>query len=213
MPPVISIVGYSNSGKTTFIEKLVDELKSRGYRVAAIKHTSHKIQFDMAGKDSWRYIQAGSDAAAVCSSDMIVMMKPVNEDVTLDEITCFLGEDYDIVLAEGFKQSNAPKIEVHRRDTGPLLKNMKKLIGIVSDEPLSVKTRQFSPDNFKEVCDLLEKGFIKPSKERILLHVNNIPILLTSFPRKIICNTLLAMISCLKGVKEVKNLRIFWKRE
>jgi molybdopterin-guanine dinucleotide biosynthesis protein B len=54
MPPVVSIVGKSKSGKTTFVEKLVQELKSRNYRVATIKHIPRGINFDEPGKDSWQ---------------------------------------------------------------------------------------------------------------------------------------------------------------
>ena len=212
MPPIVSVIGKSKSGKTTLIEKLVQELKSRGYRVATIKHTPQGLDFDEAGKDSWRHIQAGSEATAISSPDKIVMIKPVGQDTNLDEVAYLLGEDYDIILAEGFKQGNAPKIEVHRKDAGPLLKDIKKLIAIVTDEPLESKTRQFSPDGIKDIADLLENGFIKPQAERISLHVNNMPITLTAFPKQIIINVLLAMASCLKGVEEVKNLQIFLKK-
>jgi len=188
MPPIVSVIGNSKSGKTTLIEKLIQELKLRGYRVATIKHTPQGVNFDEPGKDSWRHIQAGREATAVSSPDKIVMIKPIAQEATLDEIACFLGEDYDIILTEGFKQGNAPKIEVHCKDAGPLLKDIKKLIGIVSDEPLETKARQFSPDGIKDIADLLEKGFIKPQKERISLHINNIPVTLTIFPKQIISN-------------------------
>jgi molybdopterin-guanine dinucleotide biosynthesis protein B len=212
MPPIVSVIGNSKSGKTTLIEKLVRELKLRGYRVATIKHTPQGVDFDEAGKDSWRHIQAGSEATAISSPDKVVMIKPLAQDASLDEVAYLLGEDYDIILAEGFKQGNAPKIEVHRKDAGPLLRDIKKLIGIVTDEPLETKARQFSTDSIKDIADLLEKGFIKPQKERLSLHVNNVPITLTTFPKQIISNVLLAMASCLKGVGEVRNLRIFLKK-
>ena len=213
MPPVISIVGKSKSGKTTLIEKLVQELKSRGYRVATIKHTPRGFNFDEPGKDSWRHIQAGSEATAVSSSDKIALVKPVNHEATIDEVASFIGEDYDIILAEGFKQGGVPKIEVHRKDAGPPLRDVKKLIGIATDEPLETKARQFSSDRIKDIANLLEKGFIKPQAQRISLRINNIPISLTLFPRQIITNVLLAMASCLKGVGEIKSLQIFLKRE
>ena len=141
MPPIVSIVGKSKSGKTTLIEKLIGELKSRGYRVATIKHIPRGVNFDEPGKDSWRHIQAGNEATAVSAPDKIVMIKPVGQDVTLDEIGRLLGEDYDIILTEGFKQGNAPKIEIHRKDAGALLKNIKKRIAIVANEPLEPKAR------------------------------------------------------------------------
>lgn len=213
MPPIVSIIGRSKSGKTTLIEKLIQELESRAYRVATIKHIPEGVNFDEPGKDSWRHIQAGSKATAVSSPDKIVIVKPVAQDSTLDETARFLGEDYDIILAEGFKHSSAPKIEVHRKDAGSLLSDIKKLIGIVTDEPLETEARQFLFDDINGLVDILEKGFIKPQIERVSLYVNNTPITLTVFPRQIINNVLLAMASCLKGVGEIRNLQIFLKKE
>jgi len=212
MPPVVSIVGKSESGKTTVIEKLVQELKSRGYRVATIKHIPQGVNFDDPGKDS-RHILDGSEATAISSPGRIVLVKPVAQEATVDEVAGLLGEDYDIVLAEGFKQGSTPKIEVHRKAAGSTLKDLKKQISIVTDEPLETKARQFSLEEVGAVADLLEKGFIKPQKERILLYVDNMPITLTMFPRQIMSNVVLAMASCLKGVGEIRNLKIFVKKE
>jgi len=212
MPPIISIVGKSKSGKTTFIEKLVGELKSRGYRVATIKHTPQGMTLDEPGRDSWRHIQAGSEATAIASPDKIVLIKPIAQALTLDEIVRFFGEDYDIILAEGFKQGNAPKIEVHRKEVGPLLSSIKKRIAIVTDEPVETRIRQFSWQDIKGLADLLEEGFIKPQRERTSLYINNVPIVLTTWPQEIITNVILAMASSLKGVGEVRSLELFLRR-
>jgi molybdopterin-guanine dinucleotide biosynthesis protein B len=212
MPPIVSIVGKSKSGKTTFIEKLIGELKSRGYRVATIKHTPQGMTFDEPDKDSWRHIQAGSEATAITSPDKMVLIKPIAQDVTLGEIVRFFGEDYDIILAEGFKQDDAPKIEVHRKEVGPPLTSIRKLIAIVTDEPLETKTRQFPWQDIKGLADLLEEGFIKPQGERTSLYINNVPIVLTTWPKEVITNVILAMASCLKGVGEVRSLDLFLRR-
>ncbi len=212
MPSIVSIVGNSKSGKTTLIEKLIGELKSRGYHVATIKHTPQGITFDEPGKDSWRHIQAGSEATALSSQDKLVLIKPVAPDITLDEIAQLFGEDYDIILAEGFKQDNAPKIEVHRRESGPPLSDIKKLIAIATDEPVETKTRQFSLDDVKGLADLLEEGFIKPQGERLSLYVNNTPIPMSVFPREFIRNVLVAMVSSLKGVGEMRSLKVFMRK-
>jgi len=213
MPPVVSIVGKSRSGKTIVIERLIGELKSRAYRVATIKHAPQGASFDEPGKDSRRHIEAGSEAVVVSSPNSLVLVKPVSEDTPVEEIVRLLGEDYDIILTEGFKQGSAPKIEVHRRDAGAPLKDIKKRVAIVTDEPLETKARQFSFEDKKGLADLLEKGFIKPQKERISLYVNNTPVPLTTFPKRIIKNVLVAMVSCLKGVKEVTSLQIFLRKE
>jgi len=212
MVPIISIIGKSKSGKTTLLEKLIVELKSRGYRVATIKHTPNGMLMDEPGKDSWRHIQAGSEATILSSPDRLVMIKPLASQITLDEIARLFGDDHDIVLTEGFKQDDAPKIEVHRREAGPPLKTVKKLFAIATDEPLETETRQFSLDDIGGLADLLEEGFIRPQEERLSLYVNDAPVTLTIFPRDIISRVLLAIASSLKGVGEVKSLKFFLKQ-
>jgi molybdopterin-guanine dinucleotide biosynthesis protein B len=212
MPPIVSIIGKSKSGKTTLLEKLVQELKSRGYKVATIKHTNQKLTFDEPGKDSWRHIKAGSEATIISSLDKLVLIKPVTKEPSLEEIARLAGEDYDLILTEGFSKANAPKIEVYGKKSGPPI-TTKKLIAIVSDEPLETKTRRFSPDDIKGLADLLEQGFITPQRERLSLYVNNTPISLSSFPREIIGNILLSLASSLKGVKEIRSLELFLKKK
>jgi len=212
VPPIVSIVGNSKSGKTTLIEKLIGELKSRGYKVATIKHTPQGMTFDESDKDSWRHIKAGSKATVISSPEQIVLIKPVTADTTLDEIARLFGEDYDIILTEGFRQDDAPKIEVHRREAGPPLSDLKKLIAIATDEPLETKTRQFSLDDVKGLADLLEEGFIKPQGEQLSLYVNNAPIPLSTFPKELITNVLVAMASSLRGVGEIKRLEVFLRK-
>jgi len=115
-------------------------------------------------------------------------------------------------ILQGFKEANVPKIEVHRRETGPPPSDIKKLIAIATDEPLETKTRQFSLDDAKGLADLLEKGFIKSQGDRLSLYVNKTPIPLIPFPKDIISNVLLAIASCLKGVGEIRSLEIFLRK-
>jgi len=211
MAPVISIVGKSKSGKTTLIEKLIPELKSRGYRVATIKHTPDDVTLDEPGKDSWRHIQAGSEATIIRTSAQVTMIKPMTE-ASIEDIALLLAEDFDIILAEGFKHDSAPKIEVHRKEVGSPLRGVKKLAAIVSDEPLATKTRQFSLDDIAGLVDFIGTGFIRPQENRVTLLVNGVDIPLSGFPKDYITGILTAMAAGLRGVGEVKNLKFFLKR-
>jgi len=213
MPSIISVIGNSGSGKTTLIEKLIGELKSRGYRVATIKNAPQGATIDQPDKDSWRHIQSGSEATALKTSDRLALIRPVTADITLDEMAQFFGEDYDIILTEGFKQDSAPKIEVHRQESGPLLSGIKKRIAIVTDEPLENETRQFSLDDIKGLAGLLVTGFIEPQSEQLSLYINNAPVTLGSFPKRIITNMLTAMASSLKGVGEIRSLAVFMRKK
>ena len=139
----------------------------------------------------------------------MVLIRPVAAEITLDEMAQFFGEDYDIILTEGFKQDNTPKIEVHRQQSGPLLSGIKKRIVIATDEPLETEARQFSLDDIKGLAELLVTGFIEPKREQVSLYINNIPLTLSSFPKRIIVNILTAMASSLKGVGEIRSLAVF----
>jgi molybdopterin-guanine dinucleotide biosynthesis protein B len=149
MPPIVSIVGRSKSGKTTLIEKLIVELKSRGYHVATAKHTHRNMTLPESDKDSDRHLKAGSEASLIVDPHGLMMIKPLQKELTLAQIAQIIGEDYDLILTEGYKQDDAPKIEVHRKENAPPLTDVKKLFAVVTDEPLDTKVRQFALDDVK----------------------------------------------------------------
>ena len=213
MPPIVSIVGRSKSGKTSLIEKLIVELKSRGYRVATAKHTHRNMTLPESDKDSDRHLKAGSEASLIIDPNGLMMIKPLQQELNLEQIAQIIGEDYDIILTEGYKQDDAPKIEVHRRENAPPLTDIKKLFAIATDEPLDSKVRQFSLDDIKGIADLIEQGFIKPNKERFALLVNDIPIGLNAFTKEFVVNVLLGMANSLKGVGKIRTMKIFLKKK
>ena len=212
MPPIVSIVGRSKSGKTTLIEKLIVELKSRGYHVATAKHTHRDMTAPQSDKDSDRHLKAGSEASLIIDPHGLMMIKPLQKELTLAQIAQIIGEDYDLILTEGYKADDAPKIEVHRKDNAPLLTDIKKLFAIATDEPLDTKVRQFGLDDVKPIADLIETGFIKPNQERFTLLVNDVPIVLNAFTGEFVENVTLAMANNLKGVGKIGTLKIFLKK-
>jgi len=213
VPSIIAFIGHSEAGKTTLIEKLIPELKSRGYRVATMKHAARENSLDEPGKDSWRHIQAGSEATILNTRERAMLIKPVTPETSLEEVAQLFGEDPDIILADGFKGSNVPKIEVHRKEIGPLLMDVKKLIAIATNEPLDTGTRQFNIDDVKGIADFIEKGYIKPQGDRLAVYINDAPVTLTRFPKEIITNILTAMVSSLKGTGKVTSLKLFLKKK
>jgi len=142
-----------------------------------------------------------------------VLIKPMTPAANLDDVARLFGEDYDIIITEGFKQAEAPKIEVYRSQAGPLIENLSRVIAIVTDEPVETRTRRFATGDTKGLADLLEEGFIKPQRNRLAFYINDAPVTLTAFPRQIITNVLLAIASSLKGVKEIGSLDIFLRRQ
>jgi len=157
--PVVCIVGQSGSGKTTYIEKLIPELKKRGYCLAVIKHHPHDFDIDVEGKDSWRYMQAGSDAAVVSAPHKVGLVRNVDHDLTPDELSTIVGDGFDIVIIEGFKKSDAPKIEVHRKALGKgLACAPDDLIAVATDEKLDVSVPQYDLTDIIGIADLIEQG-------------------------------------------------------
>ena len=162
MIPVFSVVAKnSNTGKTTVLCNIIKELKSRGYRVATIKHDVHGFDIDQPEKDTWKHGQAGSDMVMISSPEKFAMIEKVQVEYTLDEILEKIN-NVDIIITEGYKRENKPKLEVYRKEVADeLLCKDEELFGIVTDVELDKDTPQFSFKQIKEVVDLIEKKFLK----------------------------------------------------
>lgn len=136
--PVITFVAKSGSGKTTLLEKVIQNLKSKGYKLAVIKHDAHRFDMDKPGKDTWRMSEAGADIVAISSPEKVAIIEKVEAEKTLDEVIATLSK-VDIILTEGFKRSDKPKIEVSRSEVNQeLLCEPRELLAIASDIPWDV---------------------------------------------------------------------------
>ncbi len=161
MIPIISVVGKSNVGKTTLLEKLLPELKKRGYRVATIKHDVHGFSIDQPGKDTWKHAQAGADIVVISSPKKMAIIEKVDEERTLDEIARKLDR-IDLIITEGYKRQDKPKIEVFRSEiSDTLLCEKEELFGVVTDVPLNIGVPEFDPDDSAGIIDLIEEMFLK----------------------------------------------------
>ena len=211
MPPIVCIVGKSNIGKTTLLENLIAELKKRGYTLATVKHDVHGFDVDQPGKDSWRFAQVGSDAVVISSPQKLALIQKVDHDYTPQELARIIGEDYDIILTEGYKRSQLPKIEVHRKEVSEeLLCSPDDLVAVVTDEPLDLAVWQCSFDEIPRLADLIEETFILTrEKEDVALFIDKTSIPLSLFVKQFVVGTLVGMVSTLKGVaKSPKSIDI-----
>jgi len=170
MSLIVSVVGRSNTGKTSLLENLIAELKKRGFTVAAVKHSSGDFQLDHPGKDSWRLAEAGSDAVVLVSPHELALMQKASHPPTLEEAVRLLGNRFDFILVEGYKQESGsgwyggiPRIEVHRKELGSLVSSSpEELLALVSDEDLDIPVPQFSSGDGAAVADLLVRRLKNP---------------------------------------------------
>lgn len=159
--PVISMVGKSGVGKTTALERVIREIKRRGYKVGTIKHDTHGFEVDKPGKDSWRHAQAGSDSVVISGPRKMALIRQLDGEMSLDEIVPLLG-DVDLVITEGYKRSAKPKLEVTRLERGTeLLCHVEELIGIMADYLVDMPVPQFALDDAAGVVDLLEELYLQ----------------------------------------------------
>ncbi len=163
---VISIVGWHNSGKTTFITQLLSALKRRGLRVATIKHARSDFEIDRPGTDTWRYAQAGSDLVIISGQGKRAMIQYLEGDPSLEETLALVPDAIDVVLVEGYKRASVPKIEIlSEKDTAPRISTPEDLVALISssrrdDEEIPT----FAFTDLKGVIALLEeRGFLPKS--------------------------------------------------
>lgn len=160
--PILGLAGYSGSGKTTFLEKLITEFKRRGYRVGVIKHTHHPVELDQPGKDTWRHIRAGADVVALASLKGIYLVRNMESGPSPEDVLAMV-EDVDLILIEGYKRGRWPKLEFYRdgmKERVQVPEN--ELLGIVSDIPPNESARpHFYPEDITGAADLIERSLLE----------------------------------------------------
>lgn len=162
----VSFLAKSGTGKTTLLEKVIAELKHRGYRVGALKHNAHHFDIDHPGKDSHRMTVAGADTVLITSPAKLALVKMHEGSPPVENLLSAYFTDVDIVLVEGFKKTALPKIEVHRRERGPALlcrgeENDPALLAVASDEPLRIDVPVLDLNDPGSVADFLETRVIR----------------------------------------------------
>lgn len=161
--PVVSVVGKSDSGKTTLMERLIRALTERGYRVGSVKHHVHDFDIDVPGKDSWRHARAGAVVSLVSAPTKLGMVRAMDHEASLEELLA-LAHDVDILLTEGYRRAGHVRIEVSRRARSTeLVCEAGELFALVTDnDGLEVgQVPVFALDDAEGLADLVEATFLK----------------------------------------------------
>jgi molybdopterin-guanine dinucleotide biosynthesis protein B len=138
-PPLFGVVGWKNSGKTTLMTRLIAELARRGYAVSVIKHAHEAFEIDHRGRDSFKMREAGAAEVALSSPRRFALMRELGAapELSFAEVLSYIGPR-DLVLVEGFKREDFPKIEIRKEGAAsrkPLRGEFPGIVAIASDRP------------------------------------------------------------------------------
>lgn len=176
LPPIVSFVARSGTGKTTFLCKLIPALRARGVRLMVVKHDVHGFEVDKPGKDTWRLRQAGAHRVVIANSEQIAIMGRADGEQPLLSLVARHGADVDLVLTEGYRRSGMPKVLIARTgapqafDPGP--EEIAEAIAVVADAPVSLDLPLLPLDDPVPCADWLIERFLPPDRlERALTGV------------------------------------------
>lgn len=212
MPALLSIVGKSKAGKTTFLEKLIPEVRRRGYSVGTVKHDAHDhFEIDHEGKDTWRHREAGAQTVAIGSPSRFALTKIVKTEVDLDTIVASYFVDEDLVLTEGYKSGNKAKIEICRKDlqSEPICSPADRLIAVVSDFSVEMGVPCFDLEDISGVADFIEERFLRQiTRSKLVIRLDGKKLPIKSFVQDFVMGGILGMISTLRGYREPAQIDI-----
>jgi len=160
MTPVLAIVGFSNSGKTTLIEKLISHLSAQGLCVCSIKHSHHPLVLDTVGKDSWRHKHAGAQGTILLGSEQMMLVQDMQESITPQQVADMYFPNADVVLLEGFSSMPCDKIEVVRKQISTNLRCLDdtRLLAVVTDMPdLNISIPKFDLNDIVSISNFVLK--------------------------------------------------------
>ena len=158
-PRLIGLAGWSGSGKTTLMTRLIPVLTGRGLRVSTIKHAHHAFDIDQPGKDSWLHRQAGATEVLVASANRFALIHELRgaPEPSLAELIARLAPT-DVILVEGFRHGDHPKIEIFRPELGkpPLHPDDPMIVAVATPEPIDDLPLPWLPlDDPERVADFI----------------------------------------------------------
>lgn len=209
MATVFSVIGRSETGKTTLITELVRELKSRGISVGVMKHCPRGFDLDVEGKDSWRFREAGADAVFLLSPGTLGMIKDVGNKLTLAQITDGFLRNLDLVITEGYPDgARGRKIEVLRSSISQeLLSPPDQLTAVVADFHVGIGLPQFGHEDVVRIADFMV-GHMQEEVRHVELKVNGKDVDLNPFVQTIFTNTIMGLVSSLRIEEEPKRVEL-----
>lgn len=157
---VYGVTGWKNSGKTGLMERLVAEITARGLSVSTVKHAHHSFDVDHPGKDSFRHRSAGASEVVLASANRVAIMQELRNapEPSLEALLARM-QPVDLVLVEGYKREDHPKIEAHRAETGkaPIAPEDTRIKAVASNAALTLDRPVFDLDDTARIADFILK--------------------------------------------------------
>ncbi|KFA58214.1 molybdopterin-guanine dinucleotide biosynthesis protein B [Gilliamella sp. wkB18] len=156
---IIGISGYSGSGKTTLLKKIIPLLIKQDFKVGILKHAHHNIEVDIPGKDSYELRKAGASQTIIACDNRYALIEETPNNPTDLQMLINQFTNVDIILVEGFKEENIPKIICHRSTIQKPLYMDQFTIAIACDEPLNSSIKELDLNQPIKVVEFL-KNFL-----------------------------------------------------
>lgn len=211
MPPIVSFIGWHNSGKTTVAAAVVSYLKEQGYTVGVIKSSSAAgVEFDNPETDTFKHKAAGADCVMFVGPDQMVLQAKRSE-LSLQTLAHRYFPHVDIVIGEGFKYARqVAKIEVVRDEEKRLKNQVSGIIAVVTDCDIA-GDYVFRTDEKTEVGMFVEKRFLadtKGEKEKTALLVNGQKVPIKMFIQEALAGSVAGLVSSLKLKEDVTDIEL-----
>ncbi|KGO35293.1 MAG: molybdopterin-guanine dinucleotide biosynthesis protein B [Desulfoprunum sp.] len=212
MTPIVTFIGWHDSGKTTLASQVVSHLKTMGYRVAVIKSSKESgVVFDTPGTDTAKHTMAGADSVMFVGPDKMVL-QAANDNLPLLALAYRYFPDVDIVIGEGFKDARkVAKIEVLRDRERMLRKKVNGVVAVATDLEDVEGENVFRLDQSLELAQFLEKRFLlghRNGQERTILFINGRRIPLKNFVQEVLASTVHGFVGSLKCADQIEEIDI-----
>ena len=161
MSKIIGITGWKDVGKTHYASLIIKSLVKKGYQVGSIKHAHHDFDIDKPGTDSFKHREAGSSQAIISSAKRWAKITENNNEneKSLDELTQEF-HNVEIVVVEGFKKDNHPKIEILTKGLNNRNEETKNVVAIVSDDLKDNTTPVFKENDIENLVEFIIKKIL-----------------------------------------------------
>lgn len=158
----ISICGYKNTGKTTFISSVVRELKNKNAKITVLKHDGkHDFEIDQKGTDTFSYRKAGAQKVIIFNDKKTAEISSSEKEIDYRNILEKERGSGDFIIIEGLKKEPLPKFEILRKGISeePASNEINRL-GFITDFHFEGKGLQFDLNNPKDFAEYLYNTFI-----------------------------------------------------